>query len=159
MTTMPKAKPMPRTEPDVDDALPIDVRRLRAIREIVLGYYQVYESAFLGRGRHRRSVRARQAFVVLARRNTPSSYPEIAQQMKPEGARFNHSTPITQMRRADRRLTEDPHFIEEIDDLQAIVNAHKPAWGMPRMPVLPAQDGPYRIEGEFNPIPLEGGGS
>ncbi len=64
-------------------------------RYIGIPQWTVYDT-----GRHPRTVTARQLIVVLARRFTAMSTPEIATAMR----RTNHSTVLTQINRWNRRM-------------------------------------------------------
>lgn len=60
----------------------------------------VGEDELMGRGRSRRVVLARSLAVLVSRRVSGASYPEIGRAM----ARSNHSTVITQMRSIEKRI-------------------------------------------------------
>ncbi|UYV13772.1 MAG: hypothetical protein NCW75_05675 [Phycisphaera sp.] len=138
--------------------------KIEIVRSIVLEHFGVSEAEFCGRGRHKWVVRAREAFVIVAYRHTRGSWPDVARAMKPDGAQYNHSTALTAARRAEPKLQTDPTFAEEIEILEWKIQAVQP----PEM-YRPAQlridrapapaSGPYRVEGQGNPIAVEGGAS
>jgi hypothetical protein len=168
-----KAKPIPRPQPvSQPEQLPPETPEPVAFIEVqgpvanrgvltpevlltlVLDFYGVSDAIFRGRGRHRDTVKARQAFVWLARQHLKHSYPELAI----IASRPNHSSLVTQMRRVERRMIEEPDFRDELLELNAWVIANKPGRKPPAPEVTQHQPAaPYPIEGD--PIPLEGGES
>lgn len=74
--------------------------RVESVIQAVCEHLGVGSADFSGRGRHRKVVLARALVVLLARRLTTASFPEIARAMH----RPNHSSIITAMRRIERQI-------------------------------------------------------
>lgn len=85
---------------------PISAVDPMAVIRSVCEFMSVKETEYFGRGRHPKTVFARQVTVELLRRHTTLSYPEIAAAMN----RPNHSSAITMHRKYDTRVDEDQWF-------------------------------------------------
>ncbi len=116
----------------------------KEVMGIVLDFYGVRQDAFVGRGRAKHVVRARQAYAWLCRQRLPESFPELAAAVKAP----NHSTMITRRNAALKRKASDPEFATELRTLDQIVLAQR---------LRPGQAQPYLVEQAAGTYPLEGG--
>jgi len=124
--------------------------RLEIVRGIVVKHFGITEEQFCGRGRHPTVVRAREAFVLVAYRQARASWPQVAQAMKPRGARSNHSTALTAARRAEANLQTDAVFRDQVEALESMVKSVLPrdAHTPPIERATPLAAPSYRLEGE-----------
>lgn len=100
----PKAKPPEEESPMLPSAVTLAKSAaplpVETIISAVCRACLIDESCFFGASRHHRATLARELVVLIARRRTLLSYPELTQRM----CRPNHSTVITAHRRAKRKI-------------------------------------------------------